>query len=241
VPADNAIEVLRASAIAAKASFTDVGTGAKAANLLLDAFGVTIDQLPTALDKIVKSGHDGGLTLKEFADSAGPLLNVAKAAGIGFDDLVATLTVLADKEGNAGQATTDLTKIIQKLDTSEARQKLRALGIEGDTLVEHLHAAGAEGSRPQRDPRPGRGQHEVGRGHRSAHPERARARAGARGHARRGRHGSRVGREALRHGRRTKRAAQGGVRRVEAPGRRGDWLERPGLRSSARESSTRGT
>src|SRR6185503_13180892 len=100
----------------------DFGTGVKVVNLLLDNFGAEVGELPDLFDKIVRGSHDGGASFKEFADSAGPLLNVARAAGVSFDDLLATLTVLVDKSGDAGKSVQSLTKIIAELQTSDAQR-----------------------------------------------------------------------------------------------------------------------
>lgn len=145
VPRENVLEVLRISAEAAKASVTDLGTSVRVANLLLDAFGADIADLPTLFDKLIRGAHDGGATLKEFADGGGALLNVARAAGVSFDELIAVLTVLVDKSGNAEKSVSDLTKIIAKLDTADARNKLRDLGITGDSLIDIFGQIGDRG------------------------------------------------------------------------------------------------
>jgi chromosome segregation ATPase len=64
VSPDNALEVLRVSAEAAKASVTDLGTGVKVANLLLDAFGASAADLPRLFDAIIAGANGGGATLK---------------------------------------------------------------------------------------------------------------------------------------------------------------------------------
>jgi TP901 family phage tail tape measure protein len=145
VPRDNVLEVLRVAAEAGKASLTDLGTSVRVANLLLDAFGADIADLPALFDKLIRGAHDGGATLKEFADGGGALLNVARAAGVSFDELIAVLTVLVNKSGNAEKSVADLTKIIAKLDTADARNKLRDLGITGDSLVDIFGQIGARG------------------------------------------------------------------------------------------------
>lgn len=145
VPAENSLEVLRISAEAAKASLTDIGTGVKAANLLIDAFGASVGDLPLLFDKIIRGAREGGATFKEFADSAGPLLNVARAAGVSFDDLLAVLTVLVDKSGNAEKSFADLTKILVKLDTTDVKRKLADLGITGDSLADTFRQIGERG------------------------------------------------------------------------------------------------
>lgn len=142
IPQDNALEALRASATAAKAALTDTATGAKAAGTIFSALNTPVEDLAGQLDKVIAASKIGGPTLKEFADSAGPLLGVAKAAGIGFDDLVATLAVTSDAVGSAGEAIGTLQKIIVSLNTTDARQKLRDLGIEGASLVDIFTALG---------------------------------------------------------------------------------------------------
>lgn len=145
VPKDNALEVLRVSAEAAKAALADTADGVKVANLLIDSFGATASELPALFDKIVKGAHEGGATFKEFAASAGPLLNVARAAGISFDDLLAVLTVLVDKSGNVEKSFADLTKVLVRLDTVEVKRKLEDLGITGTTLSEIFRQIGERG------------------------------------------------------------------------------------------------
>ena len=145
VPPENALDVLRISATAAKAALTDVGTGVKATNLLLDSFGASAADLPLLFDKIVAGAHNGGATLKEFAEAGGPLLNVARAAGVDFDELVAVLTVLVDKSGDVGKSFADLTKIIARLDTADVRAKLHSINIEGDSLIDIFRQIGERG------------------------------------------------------------------------------------------------
>ncbi len=136
VPAGNVLEVLRVSAEASKAAVTDLGDGVKAANVLMSAFGVSVKDLGPALDAVIQGGHDGGATLKEFGESAAPLLNVARAANVPLNELVATLAVMTNASGNAGESIGALTKIITKLQTSDTRERLRALGIESSSLVD---------------------------------------------------------------------------------------------------------
>jgi len=145
VSPDNALEVLRVSARGAKAALADTADGVKVTNLLLDSFGADLGDLPLLFDKITAAAHNGGATLKEFGNSAGQLLNVGRAAGFEFDDLLAVLTVLVDKSGNAEKSFSDLTKIIAKIDTTEAREKLRVLEITGTSLTEIFQQIGAKG------------------------------------------------------------------------------------------------
>ena len=144
VPADNALEVLRVSAIAAKAAFTDTATGAKAASVLIDAFGIDVKDLSGALDKVVKSAQNGGPTLAEFAENAGGLGNVARATGIEFNELIAVLNVMTDASNDAAGSASTLTKILVAMNKPETRQGLRDYNIEGLSFIDTLRAIAAK-------------------------------------------------------------------------------------------------
>lgn len=145
VPKENALEVLRVSAEAAKASLTDVGTAAKVSTLLLDGFGAEAGDLPRLFDALIQGAHDGGATLKEFAEAGGPLVNVARSAKVPFNDLVAVLTVMTDASNDAAGSAAALTKIIIKLGDPDVVAKLRALGIQSTNLVDVFKELGDKG------------------------------------------------------------------------------------------------
>ena len=136
VPPDNALEVLRISAEAAKAGITDTTTAITVADQLISGFGVNVKDLGRALDVLAVGASNGGATLAEFAQAGGPLLNIARAAGISLEDLTATLSVMVDAGVDAGTAMGDLGKIISRLQTAEVRQKLHELGIEATGLAD---------------------------------------------------------------------------------------------------------
>lgn len=145
VSEDNVLDVLRVSAVAAKASVTDLSAGVKAADLLISGLGIPVADLGRSLDLVVQGAKDGGITLKEFADNGGQLVNIARAANVPLIDLVAALKVMVNAGLDAGTAVADLGKIIAKLQTEEARDKLRSLGIETTNLVEVFQQLGVKG------------------------------------------------------------------------------------------------
>lgn len=145
VSPDNALEVLRISAEAAKAGLTDLNTTATVSTLLLDGFGLQVGDLRGAFDALIQGAHDGGATLDEFVKHAGGLLNVARAANVPFNDLVAVLTVLVDKIGNTHDAIAPLTRVISALNTTKARDSLRAIGITSIDLIEIFRQLGERG------------------------------------------------------------------------------------------------
>lgn len=145
VSRDNAMEVLRASAVAAKAATAELGDGVKVANILIDGFGLSVDQLPRAFDSIIQGAKEGGATLSEFANSFGPLANIAQANNVSLEQVTATLAVMIDKGIDAGQAASDLGKIIQKLGSPEVRGKLAELGVTSKDLVGIFTELGRKG------------------------------------------------------------------------------------------------
>lgn len=145
VPKENAVEVLRVSVEAAKASLTDLGTATRVSTLLLDGFGADVSDLPRLFDALIQGAKDGGATLKEFAEAGGPLLNVARSAKVPFTDLVAVLTVMTDASNDAAGSAAALTKIVLKLGDPEVVAKLRGLGIQSTNLVDIFRELGERG------------------------------------------------------------------------------------------------
>lgn len=142
VSPENAITILRVSAEAAKASFTDLGSGVKASQLLIHGFGVDAKDLAGALDLVVKGAQLGGPTLTEFANGGGHLVSVAKALRVPLDEVVAALAVMTKTTGDAEGSISTLTKILIKLGEPSVRGKLRELGIDSSDLVEVFQRLG---------------------------------------------------------------------------------------------------
>lgn len=145
VPPDNVVSVLEVSAKAAKAALTDTATGAKAASVLLDAFGVSVQDLGPALDVVVNAARNGGPTLGEFAANASAVGNAARATGQDLNSVLAILQVMTDKSNDAAGSAALLAKILFNLGNPEVVQKLRAIGIETTNVAEILQQLDAKG------------------------------------------------------------------------------------------------
>lgn len=145
VPRENVVDVLRVSAQAAKAATVELGDGVKAADVLLSGFGVTVEELPLALDKVIQGAKSGGVNLTEFGNALGPLANIARASGVALDEVVATLAVMTSNGIDASNAATALGQIIQKLGSGEVRGKLRELNADGRGLVGTFDELGRQG------------------------------------------------------------------------------------------------
>lgn len=145
VPRDNVIDALRASAEASKAAVTSLGDGTKAADVLISGFKVSVADLPRAFDAVIAGAKNGGVTLTEFANTIGPVAQVAQAANIPLNEVVATLAVMVNNGIDAGNAADSLGKIIQKLGSNEVRGRLNELGVSARGLVGVFTELGAKG------------------------------------------------------------------------------------------------
>ena len=93
---------------------------------------------------MTRSAQTGGPTLTEFAETAGALGNVARATGVGFQEVIAVLNVMTDASNDAAGSASALTKILVQLNRPETRLALRQLGLDGLSLVDTLRAINRE-------------------------------------------------------------------------------------------------
>lgn len=145
VPKENAVDVLRVSAEAAVAANVPLTSSVQAANLLISAYGVKVQDLGSAFNVLIQAQKDGGQTLQQFSENAGALLNVARSANFSLVDLSATLQVLVNSGLDAGAATSTLTKIIVQLGNPTVVGNLQALGIEVTGLADTFRQIGEKG------------------------------------------------------------------------------------------------
>jgi TP901 family phage tail tape measure protein len=149
VPEDNVVDVLRIAAEAAKASLSDVGTGTKIAKLLLNDLKIPAADLSHAFDvlKVTVGGSKEGF--EAFANSAGPLLAVAKASNISLEDLTATLRAMTKAGLDTDDAIGALQKIIIAIGSPETKAKLQGIGITATDLVGVFTQLGEKGAKLQ--------------------------------------------------------------------------------------------
>lgn len=136
IPADNALEALRAAAEASKAAMADLGVGVTATKVLVQSFGVPVKDVGAALDVLNVAAKNGGPTLAEFGATAGNLGVVARATHADFNEVTAALTVMTRATGDAGEASSTLAKILVNLSKEDVQQALRKLGIEGQGIAD---------------------------------------------------------------------------------------------------------
>ncbi len=145
IPANNAISVLAASAEQAKIAQVDLGTEVKLSTTLVNAFGVSTDDLNRVLSIFFQSAKNGGPSIAALADDLGKVGPLAKQTGTPIEEISAALQVMVKAGVPAGAAINDLNQLFVKLNTAAARKELAALGITTTDLAGQLDAIGKSG------------------------------------------------------------------------------------------------
>ncbi len=145
IPAEKAMEVLAVSARAAKAGITDTKTAADAITTILNSYGLSADRAADISDVLFQTVKRGKTTFAELAPSIGMVVSTAASAGVGFDELGASLAVLTRNGVRTENAVTALNAIIGTFlkPTKEAAEYAKSLGFEMSSTT--LQAEGLEG------------------------------------------------------------------------------------------------
>ncbi|GFO81217.1 MAG: hypothetical protein A49_08440 [Methyloceanibacter sp.] len=152
--------VLMVSTATASATEDVANTALKTA----DALKLSAKDVAYMFDIMVTSGKDGQFELRDMAQYLPVVANMFAAAGYeglpGLKALVSYLQTLREDSGSAGQAITQFTNILSKL---ESPRTLKTFEDHGIDLRKELEAARASGGR--RNPgRPAPDRHRVERG-----------------------------------------------------------------------------
>lgn len=137
VPPENALTVLEKASRAAVAGVSDTATAVKVGLGVINAYGLEISALDRVYNVLFQTVKDGVTTFPELAQALGPVLPVARAAGVGFEEVAAAIATMTKAGIATPQAVTALRGALVQLSapTDEAKQALRALGIEWNGLV----------------------------------------------------------------------------------------------------------
>lgn len=142
---EDSLEVLKVSAEAAKASFTDLNVVTKISTVLIGAYRLPVDQVAGALNQLFTSAQHGGPALGELGDGFGKLLLVAKDSNIPLNVVIAALDSMSSATGDAGGAVGDLQKLILKFETAPVQAKLKAAGISATDFKGVMDELAAKG------------------------------------------------------------------------------------------------
>ena len=131
VAVEKSTNVLESSAKAAVAGVTDTKTAAGAGLAVINAYGKEIDSLGNVYDVLFQTVKDGVLTFSDLSASIGNVLPSARAAGVEFEDVAASIAVMTKAGINTSIATTSLRAgfVALAAPTDDARKNMEMMGI----------------------------------------------------------------------------------------------------------------
>lgn len=140
IAAEDAMDVLTASAMAARAGLTDTGTAADAITTVLNAYQMSASRAGDVSDKLFAIVKRGKLTFGELAGSIGNAVSIAARAGLSFEEVGASLAAMTRVGIDAAEASTALRGIMQAFlkPTDDAKEAFNffteQMGVTGFAL-----------------------------------------------------------------------------------------------------------
>src|SRR5688572_6842021 len=115
IPADNVIQFLKDSAMAAKAGVTDLKNVVDVTTSVMDTYGMEAKDAAKINDILFAGVNVGKIEYEHFSQSIGLLLPVAKSAGVSFEDLVGAISALTLSGFKPAAAMTALTSALSNI------------------------------------------------------------------------------------------------------------------------------
>ncbi|MEE4608425.1 MAG: phage tail tape measure protein, partial [Desulfobacteraceae bacterium] len=140
VALEDSVRVLELSAKAAVAGVTDTKTAALTGTGVINAYGMSIDQLGGVYDILFQTVKSGVTTFPQLAQGIGNVLPTARSAGVEFKDVAAAIAAMTKSGIRTPQAMTALKGAINALaaPAPEAKKQFEALGITWQGLIPTL-------------------------------------------------------------------------------------------------------
>lgn len=143
--ANDAIKILKASAIAATAGMTDTATATKAVTAALNAYHMGAGKARKVSDVLFQTVNLGVLTFEELSQQMGDLVPVAAPLGVRLEEVGAAMATLTKQGVPAAEAATRVKSVMVQL--AKPSKELAALFKEqgfasGEAAVKSLGFAG---------------------------------------------------------------------------------------------------
>jgi len=137
IPAEKALGVLAVAARAAKAGLTDTATSADAITTVLNSYGLEAENAAVVSDLLFSIVRRGKTTFAELAPSIGNVANIAATAGVGLDEMGASIALLTRNGIKTEDAITALRAIMTSFlkPSKEASELAKELGFEMNTAT----------------------------------------------------------------------------------------------------------
>lgn len=138
------LNVLRQSAMAAKAENADLPTVANAVTTALNAYGFGADKAAHVTDVLLTATSQGKMTFQDLAGSLDQVLPSASAARIGLNEVAAAIATQTAQGTPAAVAATNLQYAIKGLEvtTSTSGAAIEALGVKSTRFSNELVTKG---------------------------------------------------------------------------------------------------
>ncbi|WP_320043184.1 phage tail tape measure protein [uncultured Desulfobacter sp.] len=147
VALEKSAKVLELSAKAAVAGVTDTKTAVNAGVGVINAYGKDISELGNAYDVLFQTVKSGVTTFPALAQHIGEVLPSARAAGVAFEGVAASIAAMTKAGIRTPQAATAMKGAINAMaaPAPEAKKKFDELGITWKGLIPTLEAIKAKG------------------------------------------------------------------------------------------------
>ena len=141
----DALNVLRAASVAAKAGLTDTKTAADLVTTALNAYGLEADKAGQVTDIVQTAVKLGKTTWEEMANALGRVVPTAASVGVGMDELSAAVAALTSQGIATNEAVTGLKAALSNIikPSAEAEKLAEKLGLKFDAQA--LQAEGLAG------------------------------------------------------------------------------------------------
>ena len=142
--ASQVFPVLRASAQAAAMGMGDAQTVAQTLTSVLNAYKGTGLDTAGVMNIMTAAVRDGKAEMSDFATGLGPIISVAAAAGVSFNDMAAALAEATNQGVPFARAVTGLRFLISGLEspTDKAAKALDSIGLSGEDVASMIKKPG---------------------------------------------------------------------------------------------------
>ncbi len=128
---DKSLSLYKQSMILAKGGCTDLSIAIDGMTSVVNAYGRETTDATKVAESFYTAQQYGKTTVGELASNVGKVAPIAKAAGVGFDELLATMSALTLGGLKTDEATTALRGALSSLikPSKEAEETLQSLGV----------------------------------------------------------------------------------------------------------------
>jgi TP901 family phage tail tape measure protein len=140
--------VLTASAKASAVGLGETADVAKLTANVLNAYAGTGLEAARVTDILVAAVREGSADTDEFGTAIGRILPIASAAGVGFDNVAASLAALSNVGLDVNEGVTAMRGLLQALvsPTSAAAEAMKSVGLSAQELLVSLQEDGLIGT-----------------------------------------------------------------------------------------------